>query len=353
MNSNQRKLLEQLAELGEIKFIQKSKAGLIKAISNMDIASIDAILEEELTYQDISKKLFLEKLSEVFDEFLTEDDKLIPYEGKCNSEECPNKSSKGVSFVGNKSERYLNLIIEQSHDGAIKDIYHCSNFCPTAYQFDENKKNIRIRVYNDEKVNFYRSKDFNNKDLEAITAINEILHFENEIISKETLTLWKDKYEKLYNKLEWSILYKNLHAFSNCYFFVRNLCEYLEYENVAEIALEEYNDMSIQNEVLLLTWLVKYEELFGNLILLAVNTVSEKAIEIGKEKIHRDINVFFSVDLVKYCLSFYSKFNDLYYQKLDEYSTLTKEEKESDSYFNDNYSENSSLKYHLQKRGII
>ena len=48
------------------------------------------------------------------------------YEGVCNSKTC-NFNCKGFSFVGNKSEDYLDLIID-TQDGVVLDIYECFSF---------------------------------------------------------------------------------------------------------------------------------------------------------------------------------------------------------------------------------
>lgn len=353
MKREQLKLLNELAQFGEVKYILKSKRGLIKAISDLDITSIGDILEDELTYQDVSKELFLEKLNEAFDKFKTEDDFLIPYEGKCNSEGCSNKSKNGVAFVGNISGRYLNLIIELFDDCKIKDVYHCSDFCPTAFELDENKRSISINVYLDEKVKFHKTKVFKSIDEEAVNAIKELSQFENKIISSEDLKRWKEKYESLYNQLELSILYKNLNKFSSYFYHVKDLCSYLECENEAQTALKEYSNSDINNEMELLVWLVKYESLFKKLILLPGNTIAEEGIEKGKQKLFRDSNIFFSIDIFSNNLSFYEIFDKYYYTKLKEYSTLTVDEQEAMMPFDDNFEELNSLKFHLQKRGII
>jgi len=95
----------------------------------MNSKALKLILEDNVSYQDTTKTIFLEKLNEVFKEFKKEDNKLIAYQGKCNSNECSNKNKNGFSFVGNKSGRYINFIIEENENGTVKDLYTCSVFC--------------------------------------------------------------------------------------------------------------------------------------------------------------------------------------------------------------------------------
>ena len=154
MNSEKLKLIQQLAKLGEVTLIKRGKRSLVKAISEMDSKGLELILEDDVSYQDTTKIIFLQKLKEVFKEFQREDNNLIPYEGKCNSDECSNKNKSGVAFVGNKSGRYINFIIEENEDGSVKDIYRCYDFCTNIKALDKNKRQLSISVYKDEKIDF-------------------------------------------------------------------------------------------------------------------------------------------------------------------------------------------------------
>ena len=133
MTPEQLKLIQQLAELGDVTVVKRGISGLINAISEMDIKALELILEDKVSYQDTTKTIFLQKLKEVFKDFQKEDNKLIPYEGKCKSDECSNKNKKGIAFVGNKSGRYINFIIEAP--GCAEDIMQ------TFFWLDEDNRN--------------------------------------------------------------------------------------------------------------------------------------------------------------------------------------------------------------------
>ena len=105
MDANQKKLLEQLAQLGDVIYIKNTKEALIKAISEMDVATLELILEDDVNYQDTTKTIFLQKLDDIFIDFKSADTHLIHHDGQCNSEECSNKNKKGCVFVGNRSGR--------------------------------------------------------------------------------------------------------------------------------------------------------------------------------------------------------------------------------------------------------
>ena len=106
MTPEQLKLIQQLAELGDVTIVNRGVTNLVNAISELDSKALKLILEDNVSYQDTTKTIFIEKLNEVFQEFKKEDDKLIAYQGKCNSNECSNNNKKGISFIGNKSGRY-------------------------------------------------------------------------------------------------------------------------------------------------------------------------------------------------------------------------------------------------------
>ncbi len=111
----------------------------------MDIDMIDAILDKDITYQNFEKPVFISKLQNAFDILKSNGDtELFIIHGSCNS--C-NKCDTGLSFVGNNSGNYIDLII-QIKDDKIVDLFECTSFLNT----DNNlKKNKRIDI---DKFNF-------------------------------------------------------------------------------------------------------------------------------------------------------------------------------------------------------
>lgn len=140
MNSEKAKLLKQLAAMGDVKITKYTsrktidKIGLktqaeavIYFLQRLDINMIKIILEDNRTYQNFEKSLFIKKLNNSLDEFIQSGDTFLNlYSGVCKSEEC-NFNSKGYSFVGNNSNNYFDLIIDIK-DGFVQDIYECVNF---------------------------------------------------------------------------------------------------------------------------------------------------------------------------------------------------------------------------------
>jgi hypothetical protein len=354
MTPEQLKLLQQLAELGDVFIVKRGKTYLINAISSMNSKELDLILEDEVSYQDTSKTIFLEKLEEVFKEFETEDDLLIPYEGKCNSNECSNRNKKGISFVGNKSGRYINFIFEENEDNSIKDIYTCYDFCTEKEVIDVNKRKLEITVFKDEKVNFTPTPTYTTQKNKSINALNEIKQFNDREIASDEIIAWVKDYEDLYNSMNWkSIFYKHQYSFYWLYHHINEIYEFLMIEEDAEIAIDEFKSVDLTNEIDLLKWLVKYELLYYKLIVLHTTIVTEESLQTGNSVLHRDFPAYFKTDILKNCIDLQELLDEHYYEKLNKYSTQSEEEQQNQIPFNDDFEKNSSLKYHLQIRGII
>jgi hypothetical protein len=354
MTPKQLKLIQQLSELGDVTIVSRGLSCFINAISEMDSKALKLILEDNVSYQDTTKTIFLEKLEDVFKEFKKEDNKLIAYQGKCNSNECSNKNKKGISFVGNISGRYINFIIEENENGTVKDIYTCYDFCTAEKINNENIRKLDISVYKDEKVNFTPTSSYNYINNKSISALNEIKYFNNSEISKEEIVTWIKKYEDVYNSLNWrNNFYKNHYSFYWLYYRIDEIYKFLVIENEAKIGVDEFKSIDINNEIDLLKWLVKYEHLYYELLLLCANIVTEESLQTGNSILHKDYNIYFKTDILKNCIELEELIDKHYNEKLNKYNTLSLEEQENQIPFDDNYQDISSLKYHLEKRGII
>ena len=354
MTPEQLKLIRQLAEMGDVTIINRGVTSLVNAISEMDSKALELILEDNVSYQDTTKTIFLEKLDEVFKEFKKEDNKLIAYQGKCNSNECSNKNKNGISFVGNISGRYINFVIEENEDGTVKDIYTCYDFCAAEKINNENKRKLDITVYKDEQVNFTPTPTYNFINNKSISAINEIQLFNDSEISKEEIITWIKKYEDVYNSLNWTNnFYKNHYSFYWTYYHINEIARFLKIENEAKTAIDEFKSIDFNNEIDLLKWLVKFEHLYYELILLCANIVTEESIQTSKTLLHKDYTIYFKTNILQNCIELQELIDKHYNEKLNKYNTLSQEEQENQIPFDDDYENTSSLKYHLEKRGII
>jgi hypothetical protein len=111
--------------------------------------------------------------------------------------------------------------------------------------------------------------------------------------------------------------------------------------------------IDLNNEIDLLKWLVKYEHLYYELLLLCADIVTEESLQTGNSILNKEYNISFKTDILKNCIDLEELIDKHYNEKLNKYNTLTQEEQENQIPYDDDYEDTSSLKYHLEKRGII
>lgn len=123
------KLLEQLAELGDVTYIQSNLSRhelIVKAISEMDIEQLEKLVENYLN--DENKEEFMLNINSQFNIFKANNDThLIAHSGICGSSSCNNYRSRGYSFTGNVSNNFYNLVFEEEN-GVCNDICKCFVF---------------------------------------------------------------------------------------------------------------------------------------------------------------------------------------------------------------------------------
>jgi hypothetical protein len=84
-------------------------------IEQLDIDMVNTLLDNNRTYQDFSKDVFIQKLDEAFDVFLKSGDTCLTRSpGQCHHRDC-NLACRGYSFTGNSSKKHLDLIIEKTN----------------------------------------------------------------------------------------------------------------------------------------------------------------------------------------------------------------------------------------------
>ena len=94
-------------------------------IEKMDIEMIDSFLDNDITYQEMEKYLFISKLQQAFKTFAGfGDTHLLSVEGSCNA--CDSTKS-GFTFFGNNSHNYMSIIFDTKNKKII-DLYECSDF---------------------------------------------------------------------------------------------------------------------------------------------------------------------------------------------------------------------------------
>ncbi len=106
--------------------IQSHKEAVIYFISRLDLEMLDAVLDEQYNYNDYGKEELLYNLRIVFNDFEEGGDAFL--EVHKNSCDCSlkNESHNAVTFIGNSSKRFLDLIIQCEKDKVV-DVFECTS----------------------------------------------------------------------------------------------------------------------------------------------------------------------------------------------------------------------------------
>lgn len=143
MDAEKRELLKELAKMGDVILItnrnrinlndtgeialKTQEDAVLYFLQRLDIDMVSGVLDDNRTYQNFAKPLFIKKLDVALDEFIEAGDTYLNrFNGSCNSKSC-NYKCTGYSFVGNNSGNYFDLIVDVK-DGIVNDIYECTNF---------------------------------------------------------------------------------------------------------------------------------------------------------------------------------------------------------------------------------
>ena len=321
MTPEQQKLIKQLLQLGDVKVFNRKKETIVKAITAMDMVSLNLILDESLTYQDATKEMFLTKLKDIFDEFKKCNDTLQSHSGKCGSKDCSNHNKNGMLFCGRNSGKHFNLIIEEDENDNIKDLYYCNVFkCNFENKVNKNGKSIEVVVYEDEKANFKPSSHYNYINTTSLKAISDLSDFKDETISKNELMDWLQKYSDFYGSMSiFNFRYKNEHKFYKIYWRADDLKKYLILEEDCAKAMRLYVTLLDDNEMNLLKWLAEHEYLKDELMLFCPEFVDENTNRLQKVMVNQELNISINIDYLKNCIQFQDLIDKYYYVMFDKF----------------------------------
>ena len=116
MTPEQKILIEQLLEMGDVRFVKSDASRnklIVKAISEMDLEQLEILTENYLS--EYKREEFLKYIKSKFNKFKENNDThLIAHSGSCNAYDC-NKGASGYTFIGNNSNTYCNIIFENEN----------------------------------------------------------------------------------------------------------------------------------------------------------------------------------------------------------------------------------------------
>jgi hypothetical protein len=324
---------------------------ILNAFSSMDIADLRKHLKEEYSYEDTTKKIFLDEIDRFFRRRKNANDsKLIIYEGKCRDDTCFNCDKRGYRFVGNRSRNYIDLVFVTKKDDII-NIFSCKDFKTTTKIEDIGIK-ANIDINSDERNSFNKTPEYWAKVNAATTAWNEIITSPPRLINFDDLTHWVDKhsvtdeligtYDSFNPVMKWT-------PFSMIYSELKEIRDYLA-QNIDEIITANLLINNINTEAELIEWLLKYEEIGQGAPFYLKHTFHKEEDHYWwnyKNPIHfKDITFSQALDFLEYYQKHYKTIFDKYTTYTDEEISLSYNMCDSKEETKNLY----SLRFHLENR---
>lgn len=296
---------------------------LVEAISNMSCESLELILDDNWYYDFASKSIYIQKLKEIFDEFKKEDDFLISHKGNCNGKECDKYNKNGYSFIGNKSGRYVNFLIDLKENGAIKNIHYCIRFCTNENVIDETKKQIDFKIYQDEKLYFKPTEKYTLSKNESIIAVNELNRFQETFIPKSELVKWVEKYENLKSSISGNDSdYKNQKIFCSCFIDIGWIYDFIQTEENIITAIDQFKSIELSDDSKLLEWYSDYNYLFHTFryLLPKIKKAQEEGLKAGLIHLSSDSPVYYLIENLNDCNELQAIFHNHFHEKVKYYN---------------------------------
>jgi hypothetical protein len=317
---------------------------ILKSFALMDIENLRINLNEEFSYENTTKEIFLFKIENVFEAYKNSGDtELIIYDGECNDRNCPNLGKKGYRFVGNHSKNYIDLIFETKKDN-ITDIYQCSTF-KTYINMGELGEKADIYIFLDEQNSFVKTPEYCEKVISAKAAFLEIVKDPPRQLDFEALNSWLDKHMNTYKSIgEYDPFDSPMRwtPFASLYNDLKDIRDFIYY-NIAEISKANSETMFNKTEQDIINWIINYEVVGINIPFILKRFVKK----VG-DHFRWDIGnpIYFKDDVFVGTMYFIEYFLKQQHDMLYKYTTYTNEE----AFTLSNQYDTFSLKFHLDYR---
>lgn len=321
---------------------------IIDGFRKMDVSMLEILLDDKLTYQEVSKAVFLKKLDSVFKKLKAKGDTfLISYRGVCVG--CSNKGCGGYSFVGNHSRTFLDLVFEEDIE-RFTDIYSCHDLATDDKKI-ETKEKLTISLSAKEMNGYIETVEDIIRNQTYLNALECELINQKEPLYKYQYKEWLEKYEELFD-------YDNYHeiksdevdAFFELRHSLSDLKTFSKFNKKSKKGIIAYKKLDLNIESSLLKWLVDYEEVGLNVLLFNHKFAEYKSSESEEYFMVSNFKIM-KLDFEN-IVEFLPLFSPNYYKMLEKYDTTTLEEKHLALKKCDQIHDLFSLSYHLNKKGL-
>lgn len=232
------------------------KQKIIEAFKSLDFDALQNLLDDNRSYMDVSKYLFLSTLKQKIDEYENLKSYENVVEGTCNH--C-NKGCKAYKFKAENSPS-LPLFFEEK-EGKVTDIYLCNALKED--NPDEHDWDIFFSFYEEEKVDFKPSVEHLIILQRVEKAVEEFNNLEKiGLVPIEEVVYWYNKCKLLAKELELDnpfirIKHKAYENIDSLYSKVSNLVYNFNKNDIAKSALNTYRKINTEDEKSLVKWLLE------------------------------------------------------------------------------------------------
>jgi len=281
------------------------KEAFLKYLQRMDIEMLEMILDDSITYFGASKKVFLEKLSYIFNQV-----KLGGSKGYLKIKQ--HKKKFNTYYLLLQIFSYANKFIIEEKKGIIIKIYGAKT--KTSKDDIENVSHLELFFGDDEKKDFKPSNEYVMKLYRCTNAYEELVNDKIQILTSEDISQWLMKHTLLYEEVKDEYLLFKYNDFRNLFFMFECLLEELQNYKEVKIALKTFTD---SNTTSLRQWLVDFNRLAFCRVLSFESSFSDIDIENKTLKYNYRSNIYFKGDDFLAIV----KFNKLYHKHYDNYQS--------------------------------
>lgn len=230
------------------------KDHIIKAITEMNVALLEVILDNNRSYVDVPKEIFLKEFYKKTERLKNKGFTKFHNVVKGTCQKCY-AGCAGYSFL-TESMDYLDLLIQEEEEGFI-DITQCINL--KNQESIAKGKVIFLNFKKDIKSSYIPTSHHLSLQKSIEKAELEFKSFENKIISLETLENWHNKWRELSEVVKYMRLdYHFVASFLSTYFNTQNILTLKTESAIADEALMEWDTFKPSEERKLIGWLKKY-----------------------------------------------------------------------------------------------
>jgi hypothetical protein len=279
------------------------KEAFLKYLQRMDIEMLEIILDDSITYFGASKKVFLEKLSYIYNQV-----KLGGWKGCLRIKQ--HKKHANTYYLLLQIFNYANKFTIEEKEGNIIKIF--GTRIKTSKADIENLSPLEIFFGEDEKTEFKPSNGYIMNLHSCTKAYEELVNDKIQILKRDDISQWLKKHALLYEEVKEDYLFFKYNDFRSLFFMFDFLLEQLQNYKEVKMALKSFDD---SNTTCLNQWLEDFNRLAFCKVLSFEIIFSEIDVVNKILKYNYHSNIYFKGD------DFFAivRFNELYHKHFDNY----------------------------------